>query len=197
MIAWNSNARALLDAAIAGTSEVEIVGLLAIGFTVPQYFAQGGLTRSWNSQTWTGLDIEISPVDNSSDSRNGLRFSFPGVTSAELALALAGDVEGASVQLYAAVCDKTGAVVAAGSVADAKLFWSGALDIPGWQDGAEALVHFTAEHRADMALRRKPLRYTNDAQQRLYPGDTFFDIDLKADGAGRVWPAASFYHQQP
>jgi len=197
VISWNSNARALLDAAIAGTAEVELVTLLSIGFTVPQYYAQGGIDRTWSSQTWTGLDVEVTPVEDSTDSRNGLRFSFPGITSAELALALAGDVEGCAVQLYGAVCDKNGVLLTAGSVADAKLRWSGALDIPGWQDGAEALVHFTAEHRADMAARPKPLRYTNDAQQRLYSGDTFFDVDMRADGAGRVWPAASFYHQQP
>lgn len=197
MKTWNADARALLDAAIAGTAEVELVDLLYIGFTVPQYYAAGGRTRTWNSQTWTGLDIAIGPVEDSADARNGLRFAFPGVTSAELALALAADVEGSAVQLYVAVVDKNGVRVAAGAVADAKLAWTGALDIPGWQDGADAVVNFTAESRQDMAARAKPLRYTNDAQQRLYPGDTFFDIDMKADSAGRVWPAATFFHQQP
>mgnify|MGYP000178575058 CR=1 FL=1 len=191
MISWNGAAQALIDASALNGAPLDQVILLYIGFTVPQYYAQAGHNKSWNSQTWTALDIEIRPVDDSVDSRNALTFTFPGVTTGELALALSGDVEGAAVQLYSAICNP-----ADGTVADAKLRWAGQLDIPGWQDGALALVHFTAEHLADIAARPKPIRYTSDAQQRLYPGDTFLDIDPLTDAAGRVWPSASYFKVQ-
>ena len=188
MRAWNSTAQALLAAAEAGTARVELVQLLQIDFTVTQRFAIAGHDKTWGGYTWTGLDIAVDAVEAAVDSREGLRFTFPGVTSSELALALGGDVEGSAVRLYVAVCDPTN-----GSVADAQLFWSGQLDIPGWSDGNEAFVHFTAEHSADEAARPKPIRYTNDAQQRLYPGDTFFNYAVPTDAAPIVWPAASFF----
>lgn len=191
MITWNTAAQALLDAAAAGTGRLELVPLLYIGFTVPQRYAVSGHNKIWGGNTWTGLDIAIDAVEDSADSRNGLSFTFPGVTSAELSLALAGDVEGSEVLLYMAVCDP-----ADGTVADAQLRWAGALDVPGWTDGAEALVHFTAEHAEDVAARPKPVRYTNDAQQRLHPGDTFFDADPMTDSAGLVWPNAGFFKVQ-
>lgn len=188
MKTWNTAAQTLLDAAQAGTGRVELVQLLFIDFDTPQRYALAGHDKIWGGFTWTGLDIAVEEIDDAVDAANGLVFTFPGVTSGELALALSGDVEGTTVRLYLAVCDP-----ADGEVADAQLRWSGALDMPGWSDGAQSLVHFTAEHRQAEAARPKPVRYTNDAQQRLYPGDTFFDYDVGTDTAGKPWPNANFY----
>jgi len=192
MITWNTAAQTLLDAAAAGTAQVEVTVLLYIGFTVPQRYVLNSKPKDWGGYTWAGVEFGIQPIDDSADARNALGFSFPGVTSAELSLALAGDVEGTPVDCYVAIVDP-----ADGTVADAKLRWSGQLDVPGWQDGAEAAVHFTAEHLGDVAARVKPWYYTNDAQQRLASGDTFLDVDMRADSAGDVWPAASFYQVTP
>ncbi len=188
MKTWNATAQALLDAAQAGTGRVELVQLLYIGFTVPQRYALAGHDKVWGGFTWTALDILVEELDDAVDANNGLRFSFPGVTSGELALALGGDVEGSAVSLYLAVCNP-----ADGTVADAQLRWGGAIDVPGWSDGAQSLVHFTAEHRSAEAARPKPVRYTNDAQQRLYPGDTFFDYDPGTDTPARPWPNAGYF----
>lgn len=188
MITWNAGAQALLDAAAAGGTPVEVTVLLYIGFTVPQRYVQNTKPKDWGGFTWAGVEFAIQPIDDSADARNALGFTFPGVTSAELSLALAGDVEGAPVDCYVAIVDP-----ADGTVADAKLRWSGQLDVPGWQDGAEAAVHFTAEHLGDVAARVKPWYYTHDAQIREFSGDTFLDVDMGADGAGVVWPAASHY----
>lgn len=190
MRTFNATAQALIDAAAAGGAPLEQIMLLYIGFTVPQRYAIAGHAKTWGGNTWQALDMAITAVDDSADSRNALRFTFPGVTTGELALALTGDVEGSDVDLYAAIC------AADGTVADAVLMWSGELDVPGWQDGAEAYVHFTAEHLADVAARPKPLYYTNDAQQRISTGDTLLDVDPLTDGAGTVWPAAGFFKVQ-
>lgn len=177
---------ALLDRAIAG-EQIDGFYLLSLALDTPQYFAIGGREVSWNGFTWQALDISISEVEDSVGERAGLRFSFPGVTSSELALALSEDVEGTAVELYLSLVDPT-----TGS-AEAISLWAGELDQPGWQDGPEALVNFTAEHLQDVAARPKPSRYTNDEQRRLYAGDTFFDFDPLTDGASLVWPAASYY----
>lgn len=187
MRTWNAGAQALIDAAAAGGAPLQQVALLYIGFTVPQRYAIAGHLKTWGGNDWQPLDVAVTAVDDSVDSRTALRFTFPGVTTGELALALSGDVEGAAVNLYTALCN------ADGTVADAVLVWSGLLDVPGWQDGAEAFVHFTAEHLEDVAARPRPLRYTNDAQQRISSGDTFLDVDALTDGAARVWPAASYF----
>ena len=79
------------------------------------------------------------------------------------------------------------------AVGDALLFWEGELDQAGWQAGRESIAHFTAESLASVALRPKPSRYTNDEQQRLYPGDTSLDVDPATDAATVVWPAASYF----
>ena len=71
--------------------------------------------------------------------------------------------------------------------------WAGELDMPGWQGGPEALVHFSAESRASIALRQRPSRYTHDEQQRLYAGDTSLNFDPATDAAPVVWPAASYF----
>lgn len=191
MKTWNTTAQALLDAAQAGTARVELVQLLFIDFDVPQRYAIAGHDKVWDGHTWAALDIVIDETEDAVDAFHGQKFSFPGVTGGELALALGGDVEGTTVRLYLAVCNP-----ATGVVADAMLRWSGALDVAGWSDGAQSLVHFTAEHRSAEAARPKPLRYTNDAQQRLYPGDTFFDYDPGTDTLSRPWPNAAYYRAQ-
>jgi hypothetical protein len=44
-----------------------------------------------------------------------------------------------------------------------------------------------------VALRPRVTRYTNNEQQRLYPGDTSLDVDPLTDAASLVWPAASYF----
>lgn len=187
MRTFNTAGQALLDRAIAGEA-IPFVPLLEIGFEVTQRFALCGLPLVWGGYTWEPLDISVGEVDDSATQRNGLQFSFPGVSSSQLALALGEDVEGADCRLYVALVDPD-----TGAVGDAVPAWSGALDVPGWQEGAQALVNFTAEHRQELAARPKPSRYTNDEQQRLFPGDTALDFDPATDAAPVVWPAASYF----
>ena len=88
MITWNTAAQTLLDAAAAGTAQVEVTVLLYIGFTVPQRYVLNSKPKDWGGYTWAGVEFGIQPIDDSADARNALGFSFPGVTSAELSLAL-------------------------------------------------------------------------------------------------------------
>lgn len=187
MRAFNTAGQALLARAIAG-EQIPFVPLLYVGLADPQRFALCGMPLVWGGYTWEPLDIQPSEVNDSLQERNGLEFAIPGVTESQLALALAEDVEGATVLQYLAIVDP-----ANGAVADAMLMWAGALDVPGWQDGEQALVLFTAEHRQELFQRPKGSRYTNDEQQRLHPGDTSLNVDPATDAAPLVWPAASYF----
>lgn len=183
----NTAGQALLDRLVAG-EKIPVVDLLYMGLPVPQRWALAGVPLVWGGNTWQARDIAISELADEVPSINNLRITLPGVTESERALALDGDIEGAAVELYKALVDPD-----TGAVGDALLVWAGELDMPGWQYGREAAVHFSAEHRATIALRPRVSRYTNDEQQRLYAGDTSLDIDPATDGGDLIWPAAGFY----
>ena len=72
----------------------------------------------------------------------------PGVTEAQLALALSEPVEGKVCKVYDALVDPT-----TGAVVDAVLAWSGTLSVASLEDGPKATVSISAEHRATLAFR--------------------------------------------
>lgn len=184
----NAEALALIDASVSGAVKIGAVYLLFIDFDVPQRWAIAGRDLVWSGYTWTKRDIEIEPPEDSTGEVSGLKIMLPAVTESERALAVDPGSEGAAVELRVALVD-----LSTGVVADAMLAWKGEIDIPGWQFGAESTAHFNAEHLAIIAMRPRPSRYTNDEQQRLYPGDTCLDFDPATDAGRLVWPAAGFF----
>lgn len=184
----NSAGQALLARLIAG-EQIPIVQLVEAAVSPTQYLCTAGLPLQWGGHTWQPLGLQIEPVNHSAGTEvDSMAFTLPGVTADQLALALVEQVEGKDVRIYDALVDP-----ATGEVADAVLAWAGTLNVPGLQDGADATVTWTAEHRALQALRAKPSRYTNDEQQRLFPGDTSLNFDPATDAAPLPWPAASYY----
>jgi hypothetical protein len=187
MRALNTAGQALQVRRLAGEA-IAVVPLVYMGFTVAQRWALCGLQKLvWGGFDWVGREVLLSNIQTEQGDLSTLQITLAGVTDAERALAFS-DVEGAPVQIYRAWVDPTN-----GSVADALLYWEGEVDIPGWQAGREALLHFRAESRAAISLRPSVSRYTNDEQQRLYPGDTSLDFDPATDAAALTWPAASFF----
>lgn len=187
----NTAGAALLARAIAG-EQIPVVPLVSVMLPVPQYWALGGTPLVWAGQTWQSQDVQLtSGVEDEADGASGIKIVLPGVTPSQIALATDPDVEGAEVKVYLAWVDPQ-----TGVVADALQVWAGELDMPGWEDGPQALVHFAAEHRAAVAQRPRVLRYTNDEQQALYPGDTGLDFDPATDAGPLVWPAASYFKVQ-
>ncbi len=187
MRALNTAAQALQARALAG-EKIPVVPLLYLGLPVPQRWALGGTALVWGGFTWEAQDVALQEVADELGDPSGLSITLPGVTTSQVALAVGADVEGAPVTVYLAWVDP-----ATAEVADVLQVWSGELDQPGWQDGPQALVQLTAEHRATIAARPRVSRYTHDEQQRLYPGDTALNFDPATDAAALVWPAASFF----
>lgn len=184
----NTAGQALLTRLIAG-EQIPVVPLVFFDTPVPQYWALCAIPLVWNSQTWAPLEMGLTEVEVQASTLSGVTFSLPAVTEAELAFAFT-DLDGTTARIYHALVDPD-----TGVVADALQPWAGALDIPGWEDGEKAVVLITGTHRGQLALQPKPSRYTNDEQQRLYPGDTSLNFDPATDAAPLVWPAASYFRQ--
>jgi len=198
-MAMNAEGLALLARAIAG-ERIPVIQLvyiaqldpltgLEVGPFVPQRWAACGTQLAWDGSDWVAVDIAISEIEDTVNGLNGQTFALPGVTESEIAFAF-DDVDGATVRVYDAWVDPD-----TGEVADAVLAWSGEMDIPGWQDGPEASVLFTAVHHGNAALRPKPSLYTDDEQRRLYLGDTSMAFDPATDAGPVVWPNAAYFKQ--
>jgi hypothetical protein len=186
----NSAAAALLVRIQAG-EQIPLVQLVEMQLTSTIYLTTAGHQLSWNGHTWLPAGLgSVEAIEDASGEVQALQFAMPGVTSEQLAIALVEPVEGKTVRVYDALVDP-----GTGLVADAVLAWAGTLNVPGIEDGPTATVLVSAEHRGMLALRPKPTRYTNDEQQRRYPGDTSLDIDPATDAAPIAWPAASFFKQ--
>lgn len=184
----NAAGLALLARAQAG-ERIPIVQLVYLGTTVPQRWSACGTELAWDGHTWAAQDIAIGEIEDAVTGLPDLTFTLPGVSPSQIALAF-DSLEGVPVIVRDAWVNPT-----TGEVADAIVAWQGEVDTPGWQDGAEASVIFTAVHKGKAALRGKPWRYTDDAQRRINSTDLALDFDPKTDSLGVVWPSARFYAQ--
>jgi len=184
----NLAAQALL-ARIAAGEQIPWVQLIELSLSETVRFTTAGRNVAWGGFDWirSGLG-QVEPIEDTSGELQGLRFTMPGVDGTQIGLALGEPVEGRGVRVWDALIDPD-----TGAVADAVLAWSGTLNVPEFSDGATATVSVTAEHRGLLAVRAKPRRYSNEEQQRRYPGDTCFDFDPNTDAAPLAWPKASFF----
>jgi hypothetical protein len=181
-------AAAALLARIEAGEQIPLVQLVELGFSPVERYTTAGYDIEWGGNTWGALGMQIEPVTAAFGDMPGLSIALPAITPEAIALALADDIEGVTLRLYDAIIDPD-----TGEVAQAVLAWSGTLTQPQLEDGRTAAVTLNAEHRGVVALRPKVSRYTNDEQQRLYPGDTSLDFDPATDAGPLVWPAASFF----
>lgn len=186
----NTAGLALLARLQAG-EQIPVVKLVWMDLTEPQYLTTAGRVVVWDGHDWQPAGLgHIDAIEDAAGQVNGLQFSLPGVTQEQIYIALQEPTDGQRVRVWDAILDPD-----TGEVGDAIACWSGRLNLPGLEDGPEATVTLTAEHAGVLALRPKPARYTNDEQQRRYPGDTSLDIDPATDAGPIAWPAASFFRQ--
>jgi hypothetical protein len=167
------------------------VQLVEMELAVTVRLTTAGHPLSWGGHTWAPAGLgQVNPIEDDAGEIQAVQFDLPGVSPAQLSLALTEPVEGKTVRIYDALLDP-----ADGTVADAVVAWVGSLNVPAIEDGPQATVAVTAEHRGMLALRPKPTRYTNDEQQRLHTGDTSLDIDPATDAAPLAWPAATYFRK--
>lgn len=182
---------ALLARLVAG-EKIDLVPLVFMNLLAPQRWALGGRDVVFNGETYVTYDVALEGgVQDETGIPGGLQITAPAVTEAQIGMAADPDVEGSEVITYLALVDPD-----TGVAADALQAGNFELDMPGWEDGPEALTHFAAESRGAIAMRPNVSRYTNDEQQRLHPGDTSLEFDPATDAADLVWPSSDFYKVQ-
>lgn len=131
----------------------------------------------------------VEPIVEAGGEQRGVAFTLGGVPSSMVSQVLSENLQGRSVTLRLVVVD--GATLRVDDSA-----WTGLLDTMQLEDGAPtATVRVTAEHRLIAWREPNLVRFSNEDQQRLHPGDKFFEYVVELSQATIVWPAKEFFRQ--
>ena len=130
---------------------------------------------SWGSYTWSGAGtlFSVSAVEETSDtSAKGITITLSGIPSDMISLVLSDMRQGKSGKVYLGFLDSSGDIIV-----DPYQVFEGRLDVPALQEGADsATISITYESRLIDLQRTRESRYTNEDQQRAYPGDVAFEF---------------------
>lgn len=159
-----------VQSAISATEVQPIIlfeGSFASG-SVYVWSGYGDLT--WNSNTYSGVGTlgAISNVSEGSEiSARGITVSMSGIPSDLISLVL-GDVrQGAVGKVHMGFLNSSGVVID-----DPILMFEGKLDVPSIQEGSDtSTITLSYESRLIDLQRPRESRYTNEDQQRAFPGD--------------------------
>lgn len=154
-------------------------------------------TSSWNLE-WDGFEWmgvgnlgRVEEVETAPGEIKGLRLTLSGVLPETLSLALAEPIQGRPCELLTAIFDTESF-----QVVDVQTEWAGLLDtMPIREAGSTAEVAVTAEHIGVELLRPRVVLYSDQEQQRLYPGDRGLEYVIDQADKSIVWPAASFFRR--
>jgi len=140
---------------------------------------------SWGGHTWTGTGtlLSISSVQETSDtSANGITASLSGIPSSLISLALSECSQGDLGYVYLGFI-KNNAIVS-----DPVLLFEGRLDIPAIEENGEtAVVSISYESRLIDLDRPRESRYTNEDQQRAFPGDLGMEFVADLQDKSLTW----------
>lgn len=139
-----------------------------------------------------GNFIGISPIDETQDLvAKGIVASLTGIPSSIISLALGERCRGRPFRLYMAVVDTTRYVATEGGDGRVELedgsgfvilennlidspyrMFAGLMDVMEFTDSGEyADIRLSVESNLIIGQRAKNMRYTNEEQKRIYPGD--------------------------
>lgn len=128
----------------------------------------GNLT--WDSKTWSGTGLlgEISPLSESTELRAaGYSLRLSGLPSELIAIALGEHYQNRNVKIWLGFFDSSGALIA-----DPALLLSARMDTMAIAEAGDTCSISLNIESAIFNLRERTSRYTNQEQQRRFPGDT-------------------------
>jgi hypothetical protein len=147
-----------------------------LSFTTTNVYIWGGRgTVTFNSHTWTGLGSLLSvttPEDSSNVEAKGITVTISGLDPTLLPNVLLDYKLGLPAIVYLGFFDDAGTLIDTPVIA-----WSGRMDQPTLSiGGTEATAAINCENRLiDMNI-SVARRYTNEDQQRDWPGDLCFQF---------------------
>lgn len=185
--------RALTTAAAAALSSasVPIVLLVEMDLSSPLNLNTSNIDLVISGTTYFGTKGlgRIGALHDTAAELRGLQFELSGVPSDLLSLALSEPVQGKAVRVKTAVLDPS-----TYAVLDTRLRWAGRLDVMAIADGEQsASISVSAEHAGIDLVRPASSLYTDAEQQRLAPGDLFFQFLADQVEQRVVWPAREFF----
>lgn len=158
-----------IDTALAG-SNVPMVVFVEMDF--PSGFLRinnSAQSFDWNGYSWLGIGSlgSIDQITESSDmAANGIALSISGIPSENVALALGQKYQGRSCKVWFALLDSSYQVIA-----DPIGSFNYRMDTMDIELGETATIRVSAESRLVDWERANVTRYTDEEQQKLYPGD--------------------------
>lgn len=143
------------------------------------------LTLNGVSYLGTGGLGKVEAVQQSPSEMKQLKFELSGVPSSSVALALSEPVQGKAGRIKLAIFDP-----ATYQALDTRLCWAGLLDVMAIDEGpATSVISVTAENAGIDLLRPYTSLLSDSEQQRLYPGDVFFQYMADQVDQRIVWPS--------
>ena len=145
----------------------------------------GDLVFAGDTYTGAGTFGDITPIQESAALRaNGITLTFSGASQALIDIAKDESVQGRTVNVWYAVFDANHALIA-----DPFQAFAGFADAIQISDGgAESVITLTAEN--DLVDLKRPLErryYTDEDQQREFPGDRFYEFGPAMNGITVYW----------
>lgn len=141
---------------------------------------------TWNSQTWDGLGnlIGFQGVDEGSEViARGTSISLSGVPTAMVSAAITDAQQGLPGRIWVGLLAADGTIIV-----DPVEVFVGRLDVPTVADGQDTCtVSITYESRLIDLNTPRELRYTDQSQQQLYPGDRGFEYVTTIQDVEIVW----------
>lgn len=170
---------------ILGDGLIRPFRLFFADFTTPWRTWTGYGTLNVLGEDWLGIAdaLRVSPSSETVDTGSeGLEVMLSGVAPAMLSLALQEPVQGKDVEIWFGFMDEDGLVIP-----DPYLEYAGEADVLNHEeDGTTATLTMTVE-TAWSETAPSSLRYTDAAQQALFPGDRFFEFAAGHATAGITW----------
>lgn len=152
--------------------------------TVNFWTGQG--TISWNSKSWdgTGRAVSFSTFPETTDgSSQGIQIDISGIDSGDIDDITQDEFQGADVSVWIAFLDSSGTVIGSPFQIFAGIMDTGEIN----DNGKSATISINAESKLINQIKRIQNRYTDQDQQRLYPGDKGLEFIGKIQDKQIVW----------
>jgi hypothetical protein len=155
----------------------------------PVRFWTGYGQQTWNGVVWTGSGElgGVSPISETTTvGAASMSFTLSGVPSDIIALALGDAYRGKACKLYLAIVDSNAIIQ------DAYQVFGGRMDIMKIADtGPTCTITLNVENQLLDMGRARDLRYTDEEQQRLFPGDRGLEYVAKLSEKPIYWGIAT------
>lgn len=151
--------------------------LVKLDISPPVYICSMDYDLQWDGHTWLGaggMAFMEEIKEQTALEMTTLRVGLNGTSSANMALAMLTPMQGRLCTVYFAVLDANHRPVDTPMVE-----YKGYIDAPAIVDdrmNSKLTISITVESRLGAMLQKRSWRFTDADQQKLYPGDKFFEF---------------------